>query len=132
MTGTVRPNPLRWLLYAYGAGLPPRHKEWVLHDVTAPTWRWRHLARATAQLAPIAVLLYVFIPGEPWVRAMAVLGGLLIGYFYSFAYMYESAEHRAVKAGYPQGGAAAVRDEAHADERREQEERYAARWRQDD
>ncbi|WP_306470730.1 DUF5313 family protein [Pseudonocardia halophobica] len=131
MSETVRPNPLRWLLYAYGAGLPARHRDWVLHDVTAPSWRWRHFARATAQLLPIAVLLYVFIPGEPWVRAMAVLGGLLIGYFYSFAYMYESAEHRAVKAGYPQGGAAAIREEAHADERREQEERYAARWRQD-
>lgn len=130
MSEIVRPNPFRWLLYAMGTGLPARHKGWVMHDVTARTWQLRHIARATVQLFPVAVLLYIFIPGQPWVRAMAVLAGLLLGYFYSVAYMYESAEHRAMKAGFPHGAAAMIRDESHADERREQEERYAARWRQ--
>lgn len=125
----VRPSPIRWLPYAFGAGLPARHRAWVLHDVTVPTWRLRHFARATVQLAPIAVLLYAFIPGEPWVRAMAVVGGLLIGCFYSFAYMDESAEHRAVKAGYPRGTVVAGREAGHTDERRAAEERYAQRWR---
>ena len=129
MTEIVRPGPVRWMLYAYGAGLPARHREWVLHDVTAPTWRLRHFVRATAQLAPIAVLLYLFVPGEPWVRAMAVVGGLLIGYFYSFAYMDESAEHRAVKAGYPRGTVIATRAESTVDERRAAQERYEQRWR---
>jgi hypothetical protein len=117
------------VLYAWGAGLPARHREWVLHDVTAPTWRLRHLARATTQLAPFAVLLYVFLPGQPWVRAMAVLAGLLIGYFYSCAYMAESAEHRAVKGGYPRGTAVGLRGEADAEGRKEAQERYEARWR---
>ncbi|WP_312858450.1 DUF5313 family protein [Pseudonocardia pini] len=125
----MRPNVVRWVLYAWGAGLPGRHREWVLHDVTTPTWRLRHLARATTQLAPFAVLLYVLLPGQPWVRAMAVLAGLLIGYFYSCAYMAESAEHRAVKAGYPRGTAAGLRAEADADGRKEAQERYEARWR---
>ncbi len=129
MTQIVRPGPVRWLMYAYGAGLPARHREWVLHDVTAPTWQLRHFVRATAQLAPIAVLLYLLVPGEPWVRAMAVVGGLLIGYFYSFAYMDESAEHRAVKAGYPRGTVIATREESTVDERRAAQERYEQRWR---
>src|SRR3954467_1354767 len=128
MTQIVRPGPVRWLMYAYGAGLPARHREWVLHDVTAPTWQLRHFVRATAQLAPIAVLLYLLVPGEPWVRVMAVVGGLLIGYFYSFAYMEPSAEHRAVKAGYPRGTVTATRAESTVDERRAAQERYEQRW----
>jgi hypothetical protein len=120
---------VRWVLYAWGAGVPARHREWVLRDVTARTWWLRHLARASVQLAPFAVLLYVLIPGEPWVRAMAVLGGLLIGYFYSFAYLAESAEHRAVKAGYPRGTAAGLRASRDADGRREAQRRYEERWR---
>ena len=129
MTQIVRPGPVRWLMYAYGAGLPARHREWVLHDVTAPTWQLRHFVRATAQLAPIAVLLYLLVPGESWVRAMAVLGGLLIGYFYSFAYMEFSVEHRAVKAGYPRGTVTAAREEGTGEEHRAAQERYAQRWR---
>ena len=32
----VRPDPLHWLWYAVGGGLPPRYRAWVGHDVTAP------------------------------------------------------------------------------------------------
>jgi hypothetical protein len=127
-----RPNPARWLAYAFGAGLPAVHREWVLHDVTTRTWQLRHLARTTVQLAPFAIALYLLIPGEPWVRAMAVLAGLLLGYFYSAAYMYETAEHRVLKAGYPRGTAATTRAAAHADEDLEREKRYEQRWRRTD
>ncbi|OLM17523.1 MULTISPECIES: DUF5313 family protein [unclassified Pseudonocardia] len=124
-----RPGPLRWLLYVFGAGLPDRHRTWVLHDVTVPTWQLRHLVRVTVQLLPIGVALYLLIPGPVYVRALSVLAGALLGYFYSVAYMYESAEHRVVKAGYPVGHAAAVRAEAGADERDAARERYERRWR---
>ncbi|MEK6439629.1 MULTISPECIES: DUF5313 family protein [unclassified Pseudonocardia] len=124
-----RPDPFHWVLYAFGAKLPARNREWVLHDVTTRTWQLRHVARATVQLAPIAIALYLFIPGEPWVRVMAVLGGALIGYFYSLTYMYESAEHRAMKAGYPQGYAANVREESHSEANAERRRRYEDRWR---
>jgi hypothetical protein len=123
------PGPIRWVLYAYGRGLPPAYRAWVLHDLTAPTWVLRHLIRSAVQLLPIVVLLYVLIPGEPWVRACAVLAGLLLGYFYSVAYLYETTEHRAVKAGYPRGTAAEIRGRAHAGEREEQQRRYAETWR---
>jgi hypothetical protein len=115
--------------YAFGAGLPPAYKDWVLHDVTVRTWQLRHLARTAVQLLPIAVLLFVFIPGPAWVRAGAVLAGLILGFFYSVAYMYETAEHRAVKAGWPLGTAAGVRDADKVDEREAEKQRYAERWR---
>jgi hypothetical protein len=124
-----RPDPFHWVLYAFGAKLPARNREWVLHDVTTRTWQLRHIARATVQLAPVAIVLYLFIPGEPWVRVMAVVGGALIGYFYSVTYMYESTEHRAMKAGYPQGYAANVREESHSEANAERRRRYEDRWR---
>ena len=124
-----RPGVLRWFGYALGTGLPPRYREWVLHDVTTRTWLLRHIARVTVQLAPIAVLLFVLIPGEAWIRALAVLGGLLLGYFYAFAYMYETVEHRAVKAGWPLGTAAARRDAPKQHLKDEAARLYAERYR---
>ncbi|AEA23869.1 DUF5313 family protein [Pseudonocardia benzenivorans] len=124
-----RPGPFRWLLYTFGAGLPPEYRDWVLHDVTARTWQLRHLGRTAIQIAPVAVLLFVLIPGQAWVRALAVLAGLILGFFYSVAYMYETAEHRAVKAGWPLGTAAGVRNEDRAEELAADRERYNQRWR---
>lgn len=129
MDERIRPNPVRWVLYAFGAGLPARHREWVLHDVTVRTWQLRHVARTTVQLLPIGILLYAFIPGPSSVRGMAVLAGALLGYFYSIAYMQESAEHRVMKAGYPVGRALAVREAADEDERAAARARYEDRWR---
>ena len=117
-----RPDPLHWLLYAFGMGLPAANHTWVLHDVTTRTWAVRHMARVVVQILPFAVLLYVFLPGPPWVRVSAVVAGALIGAFYASVYIYETAEHRAVKAGYPVGYAAAVRTEARAAERRARED----------
>jgi hypothetical protein len=127
-----RPGPLRWLAYAYGAGLPAEYREWVLHDVTTRRWRLRHLVRALAQLAPLLVVIYLLLPGPAWVRAMAVLGGALIGLFYSVVYMDEAAENRTLKAGYPRGTATRVREEADAEGRAERERRYTRQWRTGD
>ena len=74
-----RPNPLRWLAYVYGAGLPARHRGWVLHDVTTRTWQLRHLVRTTVQLLPVGVLLFLLIPGPVYVRALSVLAGAILG-----------------------------------------------------
>ncbi|MFD1532354.1 DUF5313 family protein [Pseudonocardia aurantiaca] len=127
-----RPGPFRWLLYAFGRPLPLAYREWVLHDVTAPTWVLRHVLRTTVQLLPVAVLLFVLIPGPAWVRGCSLLAGLLLGYFYSFAYMYETTEHRAMKAGYPRGTAAATRGQEGEAERAEQARRYEQRWRRNE
>jgi hypothetical protein len=76
------------------------------------------------------VLLYVLLPGPAWIRALAVLGGLILGFFYSFAYMYETTESRVMKAGYARGTAREVRDQRGGGRlREEQERRYAERYR---
>jgi hypothetical protein len=129
MTKPSRPGPFRWLSYAFGTGLPPRYREWVLHDITARTWVLRHLLRSTVQLAPVAILLYLLIPGSSAIRAGAVLGGLALGYFYSFAYMYETTENRAIKAGYPRGTATELRDRRTSTVREAEARRYDERYR---
>ena len=129
MESRRRPGPLRWLLYALGFGLPARYREWVLHDVTTRTWVLRHLLRTAVQLAPVALLLYVLMPGSPVTRGGAVLGGLLLGFFYSVAYMYETAENRAMKAGHPRGTAREIRDRRTSAVREDEARRYAERYR---
>jgi hypothetical protein len=124
-----RPGPVRWLLYAFGAGLPAEHRDWVLHDLTTRTWPLRQLLRSIVQVLPFAVVLAALLPGELWVRVLAVVGGVLVGMIYAFAYLYETTEHRAIKAGFPRGTLQAVRDAAHADERAAAQARYNARYR---
>lgn len=113
----IRPGPLRWLWYAFGGGLPKRYRQWVLHDLTCRTWPWRHLARQLAQLAPFIVIVLVAIPGPISLRVMCAVGGAFVGLFYSFAYLYETTEHRAIKAGFPSGTTQRVRYERGADRR---------------
>jgi hypothetical protein len=117
------------VLYAFGRALPAEYREWVLHDVTTRTWVLRHLLRTTVQLLPFAVLLYVLMPGSAWIRAVALMGSLLLGFFYSVAYMYETTENRVMKAGYPRGAAREVRDRRSVGLREEQARRYAERYR---
>ena len=127
-----RPGPLRWLWYAVGGGLPARYREWVLHDLTARTWWLRQLGRSIVQVLPVAVLVLILVPGELWVRVLAVAGGVSVGMIYAVAYLYEATEHRAMKAGYPRGTAQSVRDDARADERLAAALRYADRYRDED
>jgi hypothetical protein len=82
----------------------------VLHDTTCRTWIVRHLARAVVQMLPLVALCLV-VPLPLAYRLSAALGGLLIGLLFSIAFMTETIEHRAAKAGYPSGTAAAVRAE---------------------
>ena len=116
----VRPNPLRWLWYALGGGLPEVHRGWVLHDTTTRTWGLRHVARALVQLAVPIALVLLLVPGPFWIRAMAALGGLIMGLIFSIAYMTETTENRVKKAGYPAGTAQRVRDRAHLSRAAEQ------------
>jgi hypothetical protein len=131
-----RPDPFRWLWYAFGGTLPPRYSSWVLHDTTSRTWVLRHIARALAQLAVPIALVLLLVPGEFWIRGMAALGGVFLGLFFSLAYMPETVEHRAVRAGYRPGTATAARarsaqarEAAESIRRREAAVRRAARHR---
>ena len=106
----VAPDPLRWVLYAFGAGLPARHGSWVLHDVTTGTWVLRHAARTLVQLAVPVVLIVAFVPGPLGLRLGMSLIGVILGLAFSLAYMTETVENRVAKAGYPVGSAQAGRD----------------------
>jgi hypothetical protein len=110
-----RPGPLRWFWYAIGGRLPVCYRPWVLHDLTCRTWPLRHLARLLAQLAPVTIVLVLLLPGPLWIRAMAAVGGSLVGLFYAFVFVYEATEGRAAKAGYPHGTLHEVRHERHTD-----------------
>jgi hypothetical protein len=106
-----RPNPVQWVWYALGGGLPRRLSPWVLADTTGRTWIWRHYARAAVQLLPVVVLCLTVPPVPLSYRLPAAVGGLFIGLMFSMAFMTETIEHRAVKAGYPPGTAARIREE---------------------
>jgi hypothetical protein len=131
-----RPGPLRWLWYAVGGSLPPRHRSWVFRDTTSRTWVLRHLVRALVQLAVPIALVLLLLPGPFWIRGMAAIGGVLLGLIFSVAYMTETVEHRLVQAGYPAGSAAAAHQETARQRDRERSvrvrasaERRAARYR---
>lgn len=126
----TRPNPVQWLWYAAGGRLSEQHQEWVLFDLTTRTWVWRHAARSTVLVGPL-VAVWLFLPA-PWGLRLALsLMAALVGYFYSFAYMEESVEHRLIKHGYPYGTGKRIRAEA-AGRKRENAEaraRYLERYR---
>jgi hypothetical protein len=96
-----RPDPARWLWYAYGGGLPERFAPWVLHDTTCRTWVVRHVIRAVVQIAPIVIAIIVFVPGPIWLRVACALGGTIMGLIFSISYAHETAEHRLVRPATP-------------------------------
>ncbi|GAA3357391.1 DUF5313 family protein [Saccharopolyspora gregorii] len=123
----VRPDPVRWVWYAFGGKLPSRHDEWVLHDVTVRTWQLRHAVRSLVQISP--GLLFLLVPGPMWIKAMAILGGAILAVWYGMAYAEFTCEHRAFKQGYPLGTARRVRKEASEWMSEQQRARYAALYR---
>ena len=98
-----RPGPWLWLRYAYGAALPERYREWVLHDVTAPTWILRHVLRGVVQFLPFAIVLLLVIPVDKGILATGIAMGALIGLLFSTAFVDNVAESRAMKGGLPGG-----------------------------
>ena len=112
----VRPGAPRWLWYALTGRLAPRYREWAFYDLTTRTWPLRHLARLLVPLVPAVAALFGVLPGAYWVRAMAVGAGAVIGLLYSYVFLYESTDRRAVKLGYPSGAVEAARRQRRADE----------------
>lgn len=119
-TGRRRPTVGQWLWYSVGGRLPAELSEWVLHDTTCRTWTLRQVARSLLAISPLVLALLVFVPGPLWIRALSALGGVVMSLVYSLGFVSETAEHRLVKAGYPAGTGAEVR------QRRGMENRTAA------
>ena len=119
-----RPNPVQWIWYALGGGLPRHLSPWVLADTTGRTWIVRHLLRAVVQVVPVMVLCLLVPPVPLAYRLSAALGGLFLALIFSMAFMTETIEHRATKAGFPPGTAARVRAERAERERVERRSPY--------
>jgi hypothetical protein len=119
-----RPTALQWLRYAYGGGLPRELAPWVLADTTRRGWIRRHLTRAVVQMLPLVVLCVAVVPVPLSYRLSAAAGGLLLGLFFSVAFMTETTEHRVAKAGYPAGTAARLREQRAERERLERRAPY--------
>jgi hypothetical protein len=119
-----RPNPLQWIWYALGGGLPRRLSPWVLADTTGRRWVWRHLARAAVQVLPLVLICVFVVPVPLAYRISAAAGGVVLAMLFSLAYMTETVEHRVAKAGYPAGTAARLRAERVERQRLERRARY--------
>jgi hypothetical protein len=120
----TRPNPVQWVWYALGGGLPRDLSPWVLADTTRRTWILRHLTRAVVQMLPVVVVCLVAVPVPLSYRLSAAVGGLMLGLLFSIAFMTETIEHRSRKAGYPPGAAARLRAERAERERVERRSAY--------
>lgn len=125
-----RPNPFQWLWYAVGGRLPERLAPWVLHDVTARTWVWRHAARGLVLLVPIAAAC-LLLPGPLGLRLAMVLLVAIVGVYFSLSYVDESCELRAAKHGYAHGIARATRDARNEAAQAREQARYEAQFRTD-
>jgi hypothetical protein len=119
-----RPNPVQWIWYALGGGLPRRLSPWVLADTTGRTWIVRHLLRAVVQLSPLIAACLLAVPVPLAYRLSAAVGGLFLGLMFSIAFMTETIEHRVTKAGYPAGTAARIRAERAERDRLERHSPY--------
>ncbi|HEX3648501.1 MAG TPA: DUF5313 family protein [Pseudonocardiaceae bacterium] len=102
---TIRPDPARWLWYAYGGRLPDRYREWVRRDTTGPRWLSRHLMRVVVEALPVLVvafmLLWVFTPVSWWAIVGALLLGLLLGLWFALGTARELVLVRLAKHGFP-------------------------------
>ena len=107
----TRPNPVRWLWYALGAGLPERHREWVLKDTTTSTWILRHIARSMLMLViPITAVL-LFLPTHLGLRILTACTAGGCGLMFMLVHIIETTERRVVRAGYIGGTAERLRGE---------------------
>lgn len=124
----VRPDPVRWMWYAFGGTLPERYRPWVLHDLTART-RWlRQFVRTAAVLVPF-VVLGLLLMGTSWIVWTAALGGLALATVYSVSYIDQYAEHRLRKHGFPDGTFQRVMAEARYPLNADRARRYDATYR---
>ena len=61
----------RQVLFALGARLPDRNREWVRHELTDAGWRGRLIGRHLILVVPVCVV-FALLPGPLWIRIMVV------------------------------------------------------------
>jgi hypothetical protein len=109
-TPRVRPNPVRWLWYAFWGPLPDRHRIWVLYDATCATWIFRHVARLlTVAVLPV-VAVALFLPAAAHVRVLTAFVAGFGAFLFTVVWVNEATDHRLVQAGWRWGTGSAVRE----------------------
>jgi hypothetical protein len=129
-----RPNPVLWLYYQFGGRLPPRYRDWVLHDATCRTWLLRVLLRTVVWLAPVFAALLtvlVLVGGSLPIALGSILLGILVSLRLTVANAMESVDARLVKYGFPPGHASTTRHDRDAETHAEEARRYREQWRPD-
>jgi hypothetical protein len=66
------PGAGRQVLFALGARLPGRYREWVRHELTDAGWRGRLITRHLLVTLPVCVAL-ALLPGAAWIRVAVPL-----------------------------------------------------------
>ncbi|GAB3448318.1 DUF5313 family protein [Actinophytocola sediminis] len=123
-----RPNPIQWLRYAVGGRLPESLHAWVLADVSARSWVWRHVARMGVLVVPLAAAC-LLVPGPLGLRLAMALLLVIVGAYFSLSYVEESCDMRAVKHGHAPGAAKAIRAARTEDAEANLRARYNATYR---
>ncbi|GAA1268369.1 DUF5313 family protein [Saccharothrix xinjiangensis] len=125
----MKPSFVMRSWYLLGGRLPQRHREWVFHQATRPSWLAWFTARVFLQVLPLTAVIALALVlglGAPWPLAIACGSlGLVVGVYFGVSYAIESTDHRMTKYGYPRGAAAAVRNER----KKRDQERYERVWR---
>ena len=92
----TRPTPWQWVGYAFGRTLPSTMTDWVANDLTGDHAVVRHLIRGQVPFLPIYAV-FMFFPGELWLRGAMVLLAVLLSLFFTASYMEENRQRRLVR-----------------------------------
>ncbi|WP_442943223.1 DUF5313 family protein [Nocardia sp. NBC_00565] len=76
-----RPDPIQWIGYAVGRRLPDSLREWVRNDLTGKYATPRHIVRGLVPFTPLFAV-FLFFPGELWLRGSMVLLAVLLALLY--------------------------------------------------
>jgi Family of unknown function (DUF5313) len=74
----TRPDPVRWVWYAFGGRLPDRYRDWVVHDATGPGWRWRYAAQIVVRALPFLVAGFIVLMLLPGTTLPMALGAMAV------------------------------------------------------
>ncbi|WP_213246019.1 DUF5313 family protein [Gordonia pseudamarae] len=94
-----RPNPLRWISYAYGAALPAKNRSWAYNDLTGAFAVPRHLLRSQFSFLPIYLAFYFGFPGQVGIRLAMVALAASLAFIFSLSYMAQNRARRLQKNG---------------------------------
>jgi hypothetical protein len=122
----ARPDPVRWLWYIFGGTLGP-----ALLRLGVARQHFSHtLVRGWVQIVPPAAVMLTVMPSG-WLTWASIVLGLLLGLWYSVAYINQTAERRLVKHGYEPGTLALTLHQRYLRENEDGIARYMATYRHD-